>query len=185
MKIWKPPQIVLEEKIPLSQIEIRQVGQQDLPALEWDGEYSHFRRLYREIYQGASKGQALMWMAELPGTGILGQVFVQLNSARKELADGAMRAYVYGFRVRPVYRNRGIGSLLLGAIEKDLLKRNFQWITLNVGRQNARARRFYERHGYRIVASEAGDWSYLDEKNQRHEVHEPAWRMQKRIQKIC
>ena len=184
MKIWKTKQPLLKEQAPLAQIEIRLVKRQDLPALEWDGEYAHFRRLYREVYQSALQGQALMWMAELASRGIIGQVFVQLNSARKELADGEGRAYVYGFRVRPAYQNKGIGSMLLATIENDLLKRNFKWITLNVGRQNTRARRFYERHGYRIVASESGDWSYLDEQNQRHDVHEPAWRMQKHILRI-
>ena len=185
MKIWKTKQPTLKEEALLSQIYIRLVDRQDLPALEWDGEYAHFRRLYREVYQSASQGQALMWMAELASTGIVGQVFVQLNSARKELADGLKRAYVYGFRVRPAYQNKGIGSMLLSTIEIDLVKRNFEWVTLNVGRQNTRARRFYERHGYQIVASESGDWSYLDELNRRHEVHEPAWRMQKYILEIC
>jgi len=184
MKIWKTKPTLLEEQVPLSQIEIRLVKHQDLSALEWEGKYAHFRRLYREVYQSACKGQALMWIAELVPRGILGQAFVQLNSARKELADGAGRAYIYGFRVRPAYQNQWIGSLLLNTIEEDLLNRKYEWITLNVGRQNTRARRFYERHGYRIVAPEAGDWSYLDEQNQRHDVHEPAWRMQKHILKI-
>jgi ribosomal protein S18 acetylase RimI-like enzyme len=184
VKIWKTKQPTLEEEALLSRVEIRLVNRRDLPALEWDGEYAHFRRLYREVYQSASQGQALMWMANLAPTGIVGQVFVQLNSARKELADGAKRAYVYGFRVRPTYQNKGIGSMLLSTIEGDLLERNFKWVTLNVGRQNTKALRFYERHGYRIVASESGDWSYLDEQNQRHEVHEPAWRMQKHILRI-
>ena len=184
MKLWKAIQTPLKDKAPLARIEIRLVNRQDLPALEWDGEYAHFRRLYRDVYQSALQGQALMWMAEIAYTSIVGQVFVQLNSARKELADGAKRAYVYGFRVRPAYQNKGIGSILLSTIEGDLLERDFEWITLNVGRQNTRARHFYERHGYRIVASETGDWSYLDEQNQRHEVHEPAWRMQKHILRI-
>jgi ribosomal protein S18 acetylase RimI-like enzyme len=184
VKIWKTKQPPLEEQTPLAEIEIHLVSQQDLPALEWGGEYTHFRRLYREVYQSALQGQALMWMAELDSRGIVGQVFVQLNSARKELADGTERAYIYGFRIRSAYQNQGIGSMLLSTVEKDLLQRNYKWITLNVGRQNAGARRFYERHGYRIVASETGDWSYLDEQNRRHEVHEPAWRMEKRILKI-
>jgi len=167
----------------LSQVEIRLLVRQDLPALEWDGEYTHFRRLYRDIYQGFCKGKALMWVADLHGVGIIGQVFVHLQSARRELADGVTRAYVYGFRVRSRYRDFGIGTRLLQTIENDLAMRRFSWITLNVARQNVDARRFYERYGFFIVAPEPGRWSYLDEQGRRREVNEPAWRMEKRIEK--
>jgi ribosomal protein S18 acetylase RimI-like enzyme len=122
-----------------------------------------------------------LWVAELAGAGVIGQVFVQLTSGRKELADGVQRAYVYGFRVRPEYRNCGIGERMLKTLENDLARRRFQWVTLNVGRDNPNAQRFYERHGYRVVASEPGRWSYLDDEGERHEVHEPAWRMEKSL----
>jgi GNAT superfamily N-acetyltransferase len=163
----------------LSQVEFRLLSQNDLPALEWNGEYRHFRRLYSDVYQSTSQGRALMWVADLHGVGVIGQVFVQLNSARKELADGEARAYLYSFRIQPPHRRFGIGGGLLQVVEADLLRRGFGITTLNVGRQNLDARRFYERHGYRVIADEPGRWSYLDDQGNRHEVHEPAWRMEK------
>jgi ribosomal protein S18 acetylase RimI-like enzyme len=165
----------------LGQVEIRPVRQGDLRALEWEGEYSHFRRLYSDVFQSTTKGDALMWTADLPGIGLIGQLFVQLNAARKELADGKSRAYIYGFRVKPSYRGLGVGSCLLSAAEADLARREYRWISLNVGRQNEDALRFYKRYGYQVVAAEPGCWSYQDEHGRRHEVHEPAWRMEKRI----
>jgi ribosomal protein S18 acetylase RimI-like enzyme len=122
-----------------------------------------------------------MWAADLPGKGLIGQLFVQLNSARKELADGQGRAYIYGFRVKPLYRGLGVGSRLLQIVEADLRRRNFTWVCLNVSRENRDALRFYQRYGYQVVAAEPGRWSYLDERGRRHNVHEPAWRMEKRI----
>lgn len=165
----------------LSQLEIRQLTIEDLPALEWGGEYTHFRRLYREVYQSACVGRAVMWVAELAVKGIIGQLFVQLKSVRKELADGELRAYIYGFRVQPAYRGFGVGTRLLQTAESDLVSRKYPWVTLNVARQNPDARRFYERHGYRVIGSEPGYWSYLDEQGRRNYVHEPAWRMLKRL----
>ena len=122
-----------------------------------------------------------MWAADLPGKDLIGQLFVQLNSARKELADGKARAYIYGFRVKPLYRGLGVGSRLLQIVEADLGQRNFSWASLNVGQDNPDALRFYQRYGYQVVAAEPGRWSYLDEQGRRHNVHEPAWRMEKRI----
>ena len=165
---------------PLStQILIRTATDQDLIHLEWDGEYRHFRKLYQEIYQSSQKGDAILWVVDFNETGIIGQVFIQLNSARKELADGFNRAYLYGFRIHPKYRNLGIGSFVLQFVEKDLYNRGFLSVCLNVGRDNVDARRLYQRHGYRIVGIEAGEWSYMDENGLRQHVHEPGWRMEK------
>jgi len=176
-----PPSTLLSEPEQPHRLLVRQVTQDDLQALEWDGEYSHFRRLYRDIYHSACQGKAVLWVGELEDEGVIGQVFVQLDSARKELADGMSRAYIYGFRVRPAYRRLGIGGRMLQTLEQDLTLRSFQLATLNVGRENLDARRFYERYSYQVVAAEPGRWSYLDDRGNRHEVHEPAWRMEKHL----
>ncbi len=171
----------------LSRIIIRQLVQEDLPALEWGGEFAHFRRLYADIYQSACKGNAVMWIAELNRSApeidarLIGQLFVQLSSERRELADGIRRAYIYGFRIQRPYRGFGLGTRMMQIAERDVTQRGFQFITLNVNRENISARRLYERLGYRIVAAEPGKWSYLDENGHRQEVHEPAWRMEKRL----
>lgn len=160
---------------------VRYAHEADLPALEWDGEYAHFRRLYQDVYHSAQRGDALLWIAELPGAGLIGQLFVQLRSARLELADGAHRAYVYGFRIKPEHRRQGLGTYMLALAESDLSRRGFRRVVLNVNRDNPDARRLYERLGYRVVGDEAGRWSYLDQYGVRQEVDEPAWRMEKEI----
>ena len=169
------------EHLELSQLKIRHIQRRDLPDLEWEGEYTHFRRLFREIYNNARLGKAILWGVEHSVAGLIGQVFVQLNSARNELANGIDRAYLYSFRVKKPYRNLGIGSHLLQTVEKDLMRRNYVWSTLNVGLENPRGLQFYLRHGYQKVAVEPGNWFYLDDKGETHEVHEPAWRMEKNL----
>ncbi len=167
--------------IDLTQVTFRLIVEQDLPALEWDGEYLHFRRLYREIFKSAELGKALMWCVDSIGDGLIGQVFVQFQSARLELANGINRAYIYGFRVKPAFRNLGIGGRLLNTVEMDLIQRNYEWATLNVAKDNPSALRFYIRNGYHKVASEPGYWTYQDDQGKILEVHEPAWRMQKHL----
>jgi len=168
-------------RIDLETLSIRTITSTDLPDLEWDGEYTHFRQLYFDVYRQQTKGETLMWAAELPGSGLIGQAFVQLIGARPELADGFLRAYIYSVRVRHPYRNLGIGSRIMKAVEENLIQQGFSYATLNVGKNNLAARRLYERLGYEVVANEAGDWSYLDHRGKRQYVHEPAWRMQKKL----
>lgn len=168
----------------ISRIQIRPIQEADLPGLEWDGEYRHFRRLYAEIFDSSQRGRSLMWVVDLEGTGIIGQLFVQLNSARTELANGMTRAYIYGFRIRPLYRGNGLGTSMMKIVEADLKRRGYKKITLNVGRDNPEARRLYERLGYRVVANEPGYWSYRDDNGELHDVHEPAWRMEKELNQV-
>jgi ribosomal protein S18 acetylase RimI-like enzyme len=170
----------------MSRVFIRQANKGDLAGLEWEGEYTHFKRLYADTYLMVEQGKAVIWIAEADGSGLVGQCFVSLKGSRPELSDGLTRAYIYGFRVRPQFRNQGIGTIIMRNLEEDLKKRGFQQATLNVGKENLNARRFYDRLGYIIVGSDPGDWSYIDDKGKRRDMHEPAWRMLKNLgQMVC
>jgi ribosomal protein S18 acetylase RimI-like enzyme len=171
------------EQIPslVEDVVIRKMIQSDLPALEWDGEYTKYRDVYLMEFERSQIGSSVLWVADKPGTGIIGQLFVQMNAERTELANGSSRAYMYAFRIRPPYRGSGLGTRMMAVMEEDLLRRKFSWVTLNVGKTNYSARRLYARLGYRVVAHEPGRWSYHDEKGILRNVEEPAWRMEKFI----
>jgi ribosomal protein S18 acetylase RimI-like enzyme len=158
---------------------IRLANKDDLADLEWEGEYKHFRQLYADTYKMVEQGTALIWIAENNGTGLLGQCFVSLRRNHPSLADGEKRAYIYGFRIKPIFRNQGIGTRIMLMVEDDLSKRGFRQVTLNVGKDNHNARRFYERLGYKVIGSDPGQWSYIDDRGKRINMHEPAWRMVK------
>jgi ribosomal protein S18 acetylase RimI-like enzyme len=160
---------------------IRLVTETDLPALEWEGEFKKYRRMYTRLYKDTLSGRTLMWMIESPEGEMIGQAFVMLVSSERDAADGILRAYVFAFRVKPAWRNRGVGSRLMAFVEDDLLKRNFRFVTLNVAKENTGARRLYERLGYKVVGSKPGIWSYRDDQGVIQHVNEPAWRMMKRL----
>lgn len=165
----------------LNTVIFRNVRKEDLPALEWGGEFRHFRRVYADAFERAQLGYCLLWVADLPEKGIIAQVFIQLICNRKELADGVKRAYLYSFRVHPNFRSQGLGSRMVHHVEQDLIRRGFQFLTLNVAKDNLDALRLYLRLGFHIVAEEPGVWSYVDDKGIRQLVEEPAWRMEKRL----
>lgn len=162
-------------------IQFRQVNYSDLRSLEWEGTYIHFRKVYLQAYQRTQEGKALMRVAELPQFGIVGQVFIQLISSRRDLADGIDKAYLYAFRVRPQFRNHGLGKKMLFYAETLLIKRGYSEIILNVAKKNINAIRLYENYGYQIVGNESGDWTFRDHNNETRRIVEPAWKMSKRI----
>jgi ribosomal protein S18 acetylase RimI-like enzyme len=162
-------------------IVIRLVNMSDLPSLEWNGEYTYLRNVYKNAFERQIKGKNKLWVAEIPQVGLIGQVFVQLISARTDLANGKDRAYLYAFRIKEMFRNRGVGSKILKTVEADLLSHDFKETTLNVARDNLKAIHFYQRHAYKIVSKESGEWSFRDHNDQIQYVVEPAWKMVKRL----
>lgn len=161
---------------------IRPVTEADLPALEWGGEFQKYRRMYNRIFKDTLTGRTLMWMIESPAGEMVGQTFVMLVSSERDAADGIMRAYVFAFRVKPAWRNHGVGTKLMAFIEDDLVKRGFRFVTLNVAKENPDARRLYERLGYKVTGSKPGMWSFKDDRGVTQHVNEPSWRMMKRLE---
>lgn len=79
----------------LDEISIRLANQADLPALEWEGAYLHFRRVYVRAFQRAQLGNALIWVVERDPTTLIAQLFVLLNNdVDPALADGRQQAFI-------------------------------------------------------------------------------------------
>lgn len=167
----------------LARTTVRPIRDDEVPQLEWEGRYTKYRLIYQQVLERAERGTAVMWGAALPEAGIIGQAFVQLESvARPQFADGSERAYVHSFRVRPEFQNGGLGGKILETLEADLIARHYTLVTLNVVRENDGALRFYKRHGYRITGPDTGRWSFSDPDGKLHHIHEPGWRMEKRLE---
>lgn len=160
---------------------IRPLQKADLPGLEWDGEYAHFRNLYRQHYESSLSGNTLIWVAENASHEIIGQVFLLLLSRQKELADGTFQAYLFSFRIKPAYRDQGLGGFMLEMMEENLRLRGFRFLRLNVARANPLARKMYEKHGYRMIGPDPGVWRYQDQNGQWQTAREPAWKMIKTL----
>ncbi len=157
---------------------IRPMREDELPALEWDGEYTHFRNLFRQSFDEMRLGQRVMLIAhEAESDALAGQVFVQFISADPKYADGASRGYLYALRVRPAFQNRGLGRQLILSAEDHLRSRKMQVATIGVAKDNSRAQKLYERLGYEIVAEDPGRWTYVDHLGRLREVNEPSWLM--------
>jgi ribosomal-protein-alanine N-acetyltransferase len=119
-------------------------------------------------------------VAEIDGE-IVGQIFLDLSGHPRDPRPVAETAYLYAFRVRPGYRNRGIGSALLRDAERRLMGAGFERAIIAVGKENAAAQRLYRRAGYEILTEDPGQWSYLDHRGVRRQVVEPSYLMAKKL----
>jgi ribosomal protein S18 acetylase RimI-like enzyme len=161
---------------------IRPMEERDLPALEWDGEFPHFRRLFRQAFEDMQLGTRYLLVIErIPAGEMVGQVFIQWNSSDPRFADGSRRGYLYALRIKPAFRERGLGARMIRAAEEVLRGRGMDSASIGVEKNNPRARALYERQGYRVIAEDPGRWSYIDHCGIVQEVLEPAWLMEKKI----
>ena len=157
---------------------IREAVEADLPALEWGGEYERFRLVYRRAMKEAAKGHQVLLIADYQDL-IVGQIFILLNTVTADPRPQPYTGYLYSFRVKTDYRNQGIGSSLIENAETVLLERSFRRVLIGVAKDNQDARRLYQRHGYRIVADDPGEWSFIDHNRQVQHVVEPTFIMEK------
>ena len=168
----------MADRTEVEQIVIRPLREPELQLLEWEGAYTQFRRVYRQTFEDALRGQRLMLVA-VQGQRLVGQVFIQLSSTETRYADGYSRAYLYSLRVRPELQGQGLGTRLLSAAEAALRARGFTTAVIAAGKDNPGAYRLYERLGYRSFADDPGVWYFTDVNGKQQVVEEPCWVMEK------
>jgi len=159
---------------------IRLATEADLPKLEWDGRYRHFRDLFHRTFEEQRVGRRLMLVADVDGYPV-GQVFVQLTSSDHVFADGRQRGYLYSLRVKEPFQRQGLGTRLIQAAEAALRQRGYSWAVIAAAKENPSARRLYERLGYRVFTEDPGHWQYTDTEGVVHTVVEPCWVLEKRL----
>jgi ribosomal protein S18 acetylase RimI-like enzyme len=159
---------------------IRPATADDVPKLEWFGQYWRYRSIFQRTYEDHLRGTRLMLVADVNDFPV-GQAFVQFNSVERRFADGLKRAYIYSLRVMQPFRGRGLGTQLIYVAEQAILARGYGWATIAVAKDNQAALRLYERLGYRTFDDDPGRWSYSDPAGRRHFVNEPSWIMHKQL----
>jgi ribosomal protein S18 acetylase RimI-like enzyme len=175
MTAFEHTALILE--IPVT---FRIATREDLPKLEWFGQYTHFRNLIRRSFREQVNGRRLLLVADFNGFPI-GQVFIQFQSMNTNIADGSTRGYFYSFRVMDLFQNQGIGTRLLQEAETILIERGYRYVTLSVAKDNPDALRLYERNGYYIIGQDEGRWSYVDHRGVTRDVVEPCWMLEKSL----
>ena len=152
----------------------------DLPRLEWGGEYTHFRRVFKSAFEDQQAGRRLMLLADLNGWPI-GQVFIQLESYDTLFNPAGKRAYLYSLRVMEMFRQKGLGTALLHEAESVLRDREYKSLSIAAAKDNPGARRLYERLGYRVFTEDMGRWQYIDHEGRTRHVVEPCWLLEKTL----
>jgi len=113
--------------------EFESIGGFDRPRIE---------TLLRDLLSAPERGAC--WVAEADG-GLCGYLLAVFMLS---LEHGGLTAEIDELFVSTKMRSAGVGALLVAAAERDLAARGLVRLQLQIGVDNHRARRFYERHGF-------------------------------------
>jgi len=90
--------------------------------------------------------------------------------------------HLFALDVGSSYRRRGIGAVLIQAVEREAARRRLDGVWLDVAVDNEDAMRLYERLGYRREGPTVVNcWSHIDEDGTQQNVEETCYRMFKRF----
>ena len=167
--------------IQADDVTIRLLREEDLPALEWNGEYKRYRRIYREVFRNSQKGISFPLVAETSGDGIIGQVFLNQKEPNPKFTARSPYYFLSSFRVKPQFRGLGLGSRLLKECEKQVTLHRLRDIYLNCAVSNHRARWFYLEHGFQVIRIDDSDWSFVDDEGFVVTEHQHAYLMRKTV----
>ena len=134
---------------------LRNASAEDIPVLldlmrDFHGESG--RALDREWAEGVfavfflDPSHGAIWIASCEGT-VAGYVVL---TVRFSMEFGGLDAFIDDLFVRPSFRRRGLGQLLLGALFDECRKRGVLAVHVETGPDNGPARGLYEACGLRL-----------------------------------
>ncbi len=165
----------------LETINIRLMREEDLYEIEWNGEFSRYRRIYKEVYRSSQSGLSIPWIAEDPENGIIGQVFLTKKTPNRSFCEFSPYLFLTSFRVKQDFRDRGLGTVLMKKSIDTARNLKIGYICLNCAQRNLRGRKFYDRFGFVVIRDDPGNWSYIDDRGEICTEIEPAWAMRAEV----
>lgn len=132
--------------------------EEDLPALEWMGLFAAHRDIIRTTFQDQTQGRAWMLL------GIANDYPVAQAWIDPQLRGSVECPRLWAVRVFPALQGSGIGTGLMRVAEDWIARQGANYAELGVEPENARARGFYERLGYKFARhveeheESCGDW---------------------------
>jgi ribosomal protein S18 acetylase RimI-like enzyme len=157
-------------------VRIRRCREADLPLLEWFGAFTHHRQIIRDAYRLQKQHDVVMLVADCEHFPV-GQVWLDLRQRRGHVAPSVWALRVY----EPVQR-RGVGTLLMQALERVARERGKPLLELSVEKHNDPARRLYERLGWRLIGQRAGNYAYHTPAGLREVVSLDEWVFVKQLE---
>jgi GNAT superfamily N-acetyltransferase len=150
--------------------------EEDIPKLEWNGEFSEHREIIAQAFVAQAKGTGLVLVAATAGFPIA-QLWARF-------AERDRPPRLWAFRVMPSCQGLGIGAALSRFAEDELARRGFAGCEIGVDRDNLRARLLYQKWGYRLSHAQIEDYTYVTPSGEMRTGRADQWIMFKALPEV-
>jgi ribosomal protein S18 acetylase RimI-like enzyme len=133
------------------QLHVRDLSENDLPAIDWSGGPLHPRYVGEALQRRAAAG-------DVDYLAVCGPNDQPIAIGGIDYAISECAGTLYQLSVVQSLQSRGIGSYLIEAAEQRIRARGRSVAELSVEEENIRARTLYERLGYVGFGTETDSW---------------------------
>lgn len=137
--------------------------------------FTHDREIIDAEYERHRAGTNVMLVADFNKAPV-GQIWIDLEKKATERIG-----VLWALRVFPWFQKMRIGTRLLEAAERVLRQRGYRTAELSVAKNNLRAKRLYERKGYRAVKEQNEPITYTNPGGEQVQIVLDQWLMRKQI----
>jgi GNAT superfamily N-acetyltransferase len=156
-------------------VRVRLGDRADLPALGGDGGLTHHREALAAAFERQARGDAVILVAEIGGQPA---AHAAVDLALKEASGTGVLAV----RVRPWIQGAGVAARLVDIAERVLAAKGYAAAEIGVEATDERARRRYERLGYRVVGRVRETYFHAAPGGAREEVGIEEWVLRKELE---
>ncbi len=126
---------------------IKKLAVQDLYVLTELFDYNNVEQMIDECTRNIQNGVIDIFVLYDENT-LVGELRVRYQSDDESYAIRGRRAYMYAFRVREGFRNKGYGTYLLKSVLSELGANGYSEFTVGVEDDNLRAIHMYQALGF-------------------------------------
>lgn len=150
---------------------IRSSNQTDLSKLKWA--FPDWNSYYQDKWQQKLDGKLDMYVAVINDFPIAYYWLDWTKLAAQKIGD------ISSFAVISPFQGLGIGTFMMQLAEDIFLEKGLETSQTGTYKTNERARKLYERIGYKITGNRLGTAQYITESGETKTYSEDCWILQK------
>ena len=149
--------------LDIENLTINDLKEKDLSDISWSGSKTHIKNVAEKLEE-VQKGEAEYLAVRNPegkpiAITLINHTYDKVSSEIGQLS------------VHPDLQGQGLGTRLIAASENRIFEWGHRWAVMTVEVENDRARKLYERLGYREFGQDKASWTAEDKKGNEIVYH--------------
>ena len=153
--------------------QIRSVVEADINKIKWS--LPDWNSYWQDKWRQKLEGKLDMYVVAVEDFPIARIWLDWTKSAKLGIGE------ISSFEVMPPFRNIGIGSFMIESMEDILREKGLKRAQIGVDKSNDRAKKLYQKLGYKVVRDEQDSFVYFSESGEQKTYSSDCWFLHKMV----